>query len=358
MLVFSILFLIVNLAYWLYFFTGLTGNHKKDEIKVSQPSVGQNVQLVLCIRNEAENLKKYLPKLINQDYPLLNILIINDQSTDDSTLVLHDYARQYPQLSTVTNEIHEGKKKSLQKVIPQIREDILVLTDGDCCPVSDQWVNLLVSPLFHGKEIVLGYGPFFKEKSFLNHFARFECVMTAMQYLSYAQKGIPYMGVGRNLSYRKELFDKVNGFTEHLDRVSGDDDLFINQVASKKNIAIQLDPESFIYSQAPTNWTSFFRQKRRHISSSPGYRWIHKILLAVFAGSHFLFYLSLPWLSPSIVFVLFLIRMLFIYPVSVLVFRKLKETNLLWFLPVLDIMLALYYVVMGIYSIFPNRNKW
>ena len=350
--------LIINLFFWLVIFFRLSQFETNKDITISSDQNDSSIRIIICIRNEAENLIQYLPKILKQDVGKYYVTVIDDYSTDDSFSILQEFENKYEHLTVHQNNIRKGKKLSVHEYVSGIEEDILVYTDGDCIPDTDSWLRLMTDPCKGEKSIVLGYGPFLKEKGLLNNFARFECTLTAIQYLSYALSGIPYMGVGRNLVYRKDLFTAQNGFYDHLEVLSGDDDLFINQVANKENTTIQIDPGSFMYSKAPDTWKDFFRQKRRHISTSHNYRFIHKILLSLFAGSHIIFYLTVLFVPFSIFISFWLIRIIAIGVSQYSSFKKLEVKELIKFLPLLDVMLALYYLTMTVFSILPPSKKW
>ena len=183
-----------------------------------------------------------------------------------------------------------GKKFPLSVGIKTAKHEILLLTDADCLPATEHWISSMQSAYEDQTEIVLGYGAFHKKKGWLNKLIRWECYHTALQYFSYAKAGLPYMGVGRNLSYRKRVFYRHNGFTSHHQISGGDDDLFVNMAANKSNTRIQLDPNSFTLSKPATNWKQWMRQKNRHYSTGKYYKAIHKFIL-VFDLWMFLYYI-------------------------------------------------------------------
>ena len=354
----ALLALVLNLAYWLFLFSRL-GKYN-DPSGDDPDTVHQDKKplLVLAVKNESSNLKKHFSTLLQQTGGDYEVLVIDDHSEDDTAEIIRKFQRQHPNLRFIQNQEGLGKKRSLQQHLLAEKADMLVLTDGDCRPATVHWLSLMTRKIRENHQIVLGYAPFFRRKSLVNLFARYENVLTALQYLSYALAGIPYMGVGRNLAYCKTLFDRQNGFQSHLDIRSGDDDLFINQVATPDNTTIQIHPDSFVYSEAPPDWKGFFRQKRRHLSTSTSYKLRHQVLLSFFAASHLVFYFSLLTLDFPLAFLLWSIRLILILVSNFWAFKKLKATDLLAYLPVLDVMLLVYYLVMGIFSIFPQRKIW
>ena len=166
----------------------------------------------------------------------------------------------------------------------------VLLTDADCVPASEFWMQKMQDGYHDGIEVVLGYSPYKKAPGVLNKIIRFDTFHTALQYLSYALAGLPYMGVGRNLSYKKDLFFRNKGFSAINHVSGGDDDLFINKVATKDNTAVVIDPDTFMLSEPKKTFTEWFRQKSRHYTTAKYYKPRHKLLLGLYSATHFLFY--------------------------------------------------------------------
>ena len=244
------------------------------------------VSVIIAARNESENLYEHLPTILSQDYPNFEVIVVNNQSIDDSSYLLSALQRQYPQLKVIevarSQHIKPGKKLPLTLGIKAAKNESLLLTDADCQPKSSQWLKSMASQFSSRHQLVLGFGPYQEEPGFLNRWIRFDTTWTGMNYMSFALAGIPYMGVGRNLGYTKSLFQQVKGFRSHYAIPSGDDDLFIQEAASKRNYTINIDPESFCFSKPHQTWQGWLRQKSRHFSTSDHYRLIKKALLGIY----------------------------------------------------------------------------
>lgn len=312
------------------------------------------VSVVICARDEAQNITDNLPLLLQQQYPsTYEVIAVNDNSFDDSKYVLEYLSKAFRHLRPI--ELHQeapliqGKKFPLSIGIKEAKYELLLLTDADCRPASALWIEHMQNGFREGKEIVLGYGPYEKTPGLLNKLIRFETFHAALQYFSFALAGIPYMGVGRNLAYKKEVFLRNKGFSQHNQLPGGDDDLFINRVAGRKNTAIVIDRESFMYSKPKSSWKTWRQQKTRHYSTSRYYKPVHQFLLGTFSLTHFLFY-------PLLIFSFFLTQ--WWIPVSIygsrlllqgLVYfrsmRKLDEQDLFFFYPLLDLWQWFYYLL-------------
>lgn len=309
--------------------------------------------MVICARNEILNLTKNLESILQQNYPVFELIVVNDGSEDKSFEFLQDLQKKYPALKIVQIEQKQGlgKKNALTKGIEAAQYDWILLTDADCYPISDAWIkNMLATAIQSNSSIVLGYGPYQAAKNWLNRWVQFETIYVAIQYLSLALWKQPYMGVGRNLLYKKSLFIENQGFHSHQHLISGDDDLFVNEVANGQNTTICLNPESFMYSTAPTSWAGLYRQKKRHYSSSHQYKFRHKFLLGMLSLSHVGFYGGLLFFLFSNTWTfgivsIFLLRFLLVQFIFLKYLTKVNRTDFFPYIAILDALLPLYYLI-------------
>jgi glycosyltransferase involved in cell wall biosynthesis len=367
MLTFIFYFFIAIVVLQLFYYLGVFGKFafaKPQEITQKKLPVS----VIVCAKNEEENVKKFIPLLAEQDYPDFEIVLIDDASSDETLEVFEEFEKQYSNIRLVkvqNNEAFWGNKKySLTLGIKASKKEYLLFTDADCYPNSKDWITAMTSHFTMNKTIVLGYGGYEKiDRSFLNKIIRFETVLTAMQYFSWAKMGVPYMGVGRNLAYKKEEFFNVNGFIDHIQVRSGDDDLFINQAATKANTTISYTPESFTYSKPKESYKEWFSQKRRHVSTAEHYKFFDKMQLGVFYASQLFFFLlviillafQFQWIS---VLAILATRYTVVWTVTGFSAGKLKENDLkIWF-PIVEIVLIFTQINIFITNIFSKPVHW
>jgi glycosyltransferase involved in cell wall biosynthesis len=295
------------------------------------------------------------------------VIVVNDCSWDESDLVLKEFSKQYSHLKIVTIKEQEkythGKKFALTLGIKAATNELLFLTDADCYPSGKKWLSLMQRNFSSEKEIVLGYGAYVKEKGIINKMIRFDTFHIAMQYLSMALNGNAYMGVGRNLAYTRSIFFRSKGFAKHNHILSGDDDLFINENSTKKNTAIEIDPESFTFSEPKKTFSEWVIQKSRHLSTAKYYKFSHKASLAIQSGSTFTFYslliaLSMLHFEWRILVSLYLVSVLLRFPIIYMISNKFKEKDLAWAFPVLDIIHSFLQPVFFTANLLTKQKSW
>ena len=353
---------IIQMIYYWSIYSRLAFYRKKTGDATPRP-----VSVVICAKNEYQNLLHNLPIILEQDYPDYEVIVVNDASDDDSIELLNSFTRKYTQLRIFNLEqnlnFFSGKKFPLSLGIKSAKYDILLLTDADCRPSGPDWIKNMVSNYDDKTDIVLGYGTFRKTVGFLNQLIRYDAFLVAMQYLSFALAGSPYMGVGRNLSYRKDLFYNAKGFTSHYKLKSGDDDLFINRAANRANTRIEISPEAHTISIAKANLVQWIIQKRRHFSTAQYYRPVFKFMLSLIYISKLLLYLSFVallilqynWLITLIAFSVFFISH---WVILAMCTNKMRENDLAVLSPILEILVLALSPVIYFSNMIIKQEKW
>ena len=281
-------------AYYLFFWRKLARYKPENHFFSNFPFVS----VVICAKNEEQNLSRFIPQILDQEYPSFEVIVVNDNSSDGSMAVLNNLIVEYSNLRVCTFDQKKksyGKKEVLEYGIRKAKSEYLVLTDADCRPNSKYWLRGMVNGFSDGSEIVLGVGQYEKKESKFNPFIQLDTGFIAMNYLSYALADFPYMSVGRNVAYKKELFFKVGGFKSHYDIASGDDDLFINEISMDTKVAVVFSNDAQTISVPKENFKSFFLQKVRHVSAGVRYNKRNSILLTFFYSLSVFWYLLLPF---------------------------------------------------------------
>lgn len=352
---------LIQVIYFLFFFYAFL----KKEAKTSVPAVP--VSVIVCAQDEEQNLRELIPLLLEQDHPQFEIIIVEDRSNDNSFEYLLEESGKNPQLKIVRVD-HKpdhvnGKKYGLTLGIRAAKFEWILFTDADCRPSGRQWITNMTQEASSDTQFVLGFSAYKKLAGFLNSFIRFETLLTGIQYIAYALLGKPYMGVGRNLAYRKSLFLSSKGFHPYMDTTGGDDDLFVNQHATKLNTKTSIGMGSLVYSSPELSWHGFYIQKLRHLSVGKHYRGSDKFLLGVF---------SVSWILTSLVVLPAMYFTPFFYPILVVLVvrwlmmiavfhhasKKLGDPFEAWKIPALDIIYAFYYLVTGLVAMASKNVRW
>jgi glycosyltransferase involved in cell wall biosynthesis len=354
---------IFQLLYLFIFQLRLLFHKGKDIIKSDLPSVS----VIICARNEEDNLFKNLPLILDQEYPNFEVIVVNDQSQDGSMHIIKAYKESYPFIKYIELEKNKhrqfGKKLPLTVGINGASNELIIVTDADCVPNSNKWLQHLAKNYQDDKEIVLGYSPYLKTKGFLNKVIRFDTSIIAITYMSFAKTALAYMGVGRNMGYSKAKFLSVEGFKKHYHIASGDDDLFIKDAASRKNVAVELNPESFVYTTPEKTWEKWINQKQRHFTTSPEYKLINKLFLGILPFSMLILYVSffiLLFNTEWIYFVLavFSIRLLFYWIINGWLLKKMQMNDLIWWFPLFEIVHNIIIPFIFYSNSRTQRKKW
>ncbi|MDD3319991.1 MAG: glycosyltransferase [Paludibacter sp.] len=294
--------LFLTFFYQLYFYFRYMNGVLRLRTKINKKNVTflneqPPVSVIICAKDESENLKKYLPFVLHQDYPEFEVIVINDGSTDDTENLLNNLCVEYPNLKTTFVPVGANnvstKKLGLTLGVKASKYDLLLFTDADCMPEDKTWIARIARNFSKETEFVLGYGAYLNKKGFLNRLITFDTLFIALQYLGMAAAHKPYMGVGRNLAYRKETFFAQKGFASTLQLSSGDDDLMVNKACTHNNTKIEISPESVTWSEPNITFRNWLFQKARHLSVSGFYKPSSKLQLAIEPTTRGFFYLSL-----------------------------------------------------------------
>jgi glycosyltransferase involved in cell wall biosynthesis len=353
----------IQLFYWVAYYFPLISK-RSEERAIKQ----LGVSVIVCARNEEKNLMMNIPKIMEQDYPNFELIVVNDSSYDDTADILKALSINYPNMHVIhideDKQNMQGKKFALTLGIKAAKHDIVLLTDADCYPRTNQWISEIASAYKNDSKVVLGYSPFVKYKGWFNKLVRLDNTMVAMTYLGLAKSGKPYMGVGRNLSYYTELFFKVGGFKSNYSILSGDDDLLINQIATKQNCTVAFSKDAQTISEPKRNFKDWKLQKRRHFTTSPMYK---------SADKRRLMFLPVSWFLMNALCLLVVILQPMMYPVFILValrwiwmtvgtYRFLKHTqqpvDIAFLAPIIEFQMQLLHVWFYFSNLIRKPQKW
>lgn len=358
--------LFIQLLYWILVFLPFSLLSKKN---IANVSIHQKpISVIICAKNEAHQLVKYLPYFLTQRYFLYEVIIVNDNSEDETENLILELQKEYSHLKYLKLEAHEkqlpGKRSALIKGIQFAQYEWIAVSDADCRPDSTDWLRYISEPLYRGKKIVLGYSPYKYDIGFLNLLIRYETFYTAMQYLSFTHIGLPYMGVGRNMAFTKSIFYQAAQFFSNDLPISGDDDLLVQKVADDNNTALVFHPKAHLISTPKYSYREWVFQKLRHYSAGHYYttkmKWIlGGLYISTFINSLMLLYFFLDENFHPVIVCTLALKFFILNCIAYLFKRKIKSCGAWKWTGFLDFLLPYLLITLGFISFFYKRNlKW
>jgi len=320
------------------------------------------VTVVVCAHNDQQHLKGLIPLLLNQAYENFEVIIALDRCTDGSQQLAETFSDDCIRFIVIKDEkpgIHP-KKRAIEQAIRQAQNEWIVLTDADCRP-GTKWLKSMARYMDTTTGVVLGQSPYMRQSGLLNQIIQYETFMTALHFTGAALQGRPYMGLGRNLAYRKSLFYAVGGFGEYAGQTGGDDDLLVQRLSRHCKVSVALEPDSWVNSFPVDNWKDYVRQKTRHFSVAKKYtsgslnqetiRWSIHIILWILLFT--LMACNVTWMA-GILMVLICVKIIWFNIVSD---RITKRFNQLW-LPFVDLFYVVFFPLISIRSFWVKKITW
>ncbi|MGN6645222.1 MAG: glycosyltransferase [Cytophaga sp.] len=347
----SIIWLLIQLSAVLF--------RKKPDVDTHK----EGVSVVIAAHNEIENLKRFLPSILNQSYPAFEVIIACDRCNDGSQNFLQSLsnpALKYIDIQDIAAGMNP-KKAALDTAIRQAVHPWILLTDADCYPLSDQWISSMMETKGR-KEICLGISLYAEKKTLLNRLIRFETLFTALNYISWAILRKPYMAVGRNLLYKKELFINNGGFGKHAGHLGGDDDLLIQKIASGSNSTVNISKFGITLSQPAEGFSAWWKQKHRHLHAGKQYPMAVLLGLSIYPFLSSIYYISLIYSLFSFDFkqimLFYILRTCIFISIFVCIGQKLNARLPILFLTIAEILYLNYLLFAGFYNLVVPIKKW
>ncbi len=349
------------------FYVFMMAQWSKKQTNILSRNQVTPISVIVAAHNEEENLVKLIPILLDQNHHDFEVIVAVDRSNDESLAYLTALKATDNRLNFIdikkTPSNYSHKKYALSEAIKIAKNNLLVFTDADCTPVSQDWLSIVAASFKDKTEIAIGYSPYLKISGLLNRFIRYETLLTAIQYFTFSKAGIGYMGVGRNMAYQRDLFLKNDGYSTHRHITGGDDDLFIGRLANQHNVSTYYGNQAFVNTLPEQSWGNYFKQKRRHLSVGKHYKQSHQILLTMLGVSQIMFWLTFVILATikinlPLLVLCFAIRILLQNAFFIKGTREIGDNfEYIWIL-FLDLIHTLFLIVMGPIGFFTKKVKW
>ena len=235
-------------------------DERKGNIMLTEDKPG--ISIVMVASDHEELLAENLPHILTQDYPDYEVIVVDDNSQDDTKDLLQRLALKHQHLySTFTSDsirYISRKKLALTLGIKAAKKEWLVFIEPDCRPASNQWLALMARHFTENTDVVLGYSNYVRRGGLANLCYMYDTLVQQVGMLGLTLHGLGYMGIGRNMAYRKEIFFNSKGYSRHLDLERGEDDLFINEHVKGSRMTAEVSAEATVRCEVANThkWTS------------------------------------------------------------------------------------------------------
>lgn len=352
--VIAILFCI-QLYYNLSYYTRIAKSQKKQ---AKSPAVDlPPLSVIICVQNQLEDLRANISKILEQDYPCFEVIVIDLASEDDTKYYLEHLDKTYDNFYfsyiPLTARFISRRKLAQTIAVKASKYDWLVFTEINSQPTSNQWLKKLMGQRREETEIILGYNRYKSEDTWINRLSSYDNQLLNMRFLGSALGGAPYMGMGRNLAYKKELFHQTKAFNNQLNLQRGEDDLFINQFANSKNTSVAVSPEAIIEVNSLKTRREWRLIKRSYLLSMNRFKGVNQYWMGFETTTRFLFYafsialiisgvLMGGWLISLLAILLFVLRWITQSIIVNNIAKRMGESRRYRFsLPLLDIIIPI-----------------
>lgn len=244
-----LILLLLIIFYYRFYYNKPLKFHLKSEHTSPTPQPG--VSVIIIAKENSEELRQNLPAILNQNYPDFEVIIVNIGFTEETHNLIQSLKLEYTNLYDTflpyepLEKKTDRKKLALTLGIKAAKKEVLLFTEADTKPDSEEWISSMMKNMTDDKDVVIGYSYFSEIKGLWGRIARFDNLIYSLQYLSSAIRKKPYIGVYRNLAYRKELFFNNKGFSSSLN-YEHSEGIFLNRMMNDKNVAVSIHQDSFV----------------------------------------------------------------------------------------------------------------
>lgn len=226
----------------------------------------KSVSILIPFRNEAENLNVLLNSLSQLEYPtnLLEVILVNDHSEDGFKEVIRSFEKNFPFKIKVLSLPPQlsGKKSAITAGIKHSNSEIILTSDADCSFPKD-WVQKMQTPFEISHIQLVSGNVVFNSDNFLSRIFQMEFAPLIGVGAVSIELGNPTMANGANLAFRKATFEKLDPYSDNISIPSGDDVFLLQKIKAEYPNGIFYQKEAVVETQAPKDFKSFYKQRKR-----------------------------------------------------------------------------------------------
>jgi poly-beta-1,6-N-acetyl-D-glucosamine synthase len=248
------------------------GRGWKRSVNPLDNSAMASVTVIVAARNESSHIVNCLTDLIGQNYPkaLMQIVVVDDGSEDDTASLANDLAMGHPNVSVIGLTEGMGKKRALQYAIDNTTSDLIATVDADC-RVPPTWLSTMTAcqqmtsaPMVLGPVVLAPVLNVFEQIQALEFLAIMGITGGA------ALNGNPVMANGANLLFKRSLFQLVGGYSGS-DNPSGDDVFLMLKMKEHGQVTFVKDSRAIVETAPQATLSDFWAQRKRWVSKKSGY---------------------------------------------------------------------------------------
>lgn len=337
---------------------------ERKQIREKEPAISVVVPL---FAEDSAYLDSSLVNLLTQDYKEFEVVLVYVGNSDDFFADVKSLQRLYPNLSPVhidyTPHYPVSTKIALNVGIKSAKHDFVIITSSDAIPSSDRWLSLLAKGFLYG-DVVLGYCGVARQSGFKNFIFREYQFSNSVAWLSSAIRRRTYAASRNALGFSKGLYFGNRGFS-HLNMNVGEDDLFVQQIASRDNVSVVLSPRATCTERTWGGWSWWWRKIKTQHTTHKYYpkgamaTQISELVLRVlFFAAVISACVFMPWEFYIAAIIVALLRYFFVLFVTVRNARRLGEGGLIALHFVYDFIEPLLRLFISLVSHRKNKQLW
>ena len=363
-MILSLISVILFIAYALLIGTITIGWWGLKEVKRNDVFPDVKVSVIVAVRNEALNIETLLKSLLAQDYPshLGEIILVDDHSSDSTVqlaaeLIAQKKEQQILKLITLNEKDGSGKKAALHCGIQASEGELIVITDADCT-AGKLWISTISSFYAeHRPQMILGPVHMTDKGLLFGKLQSIEFMSLMSSAAGSCQAGIPILANGANMAFTRQAYESCGGFSGNMQFASGDDMFLMMSIKKKfgpKAIRFLRSAKAMVKTPATLEFKAFIRQRQRWVSKSRGYTdpMLIATSMVVFLTNVWLVFTALAGIGIpgclKLFLICFLLKMLIDLPLMIGYSRFQRSKSLLWLFPVMELLNAVYTLLIGI----------
>jgi len=244
--------------YFLSLFLLLYSKNRKDLFNYPKINKKYSVSVLVPAFNEEKTVEKTIESIFNIDYPLKEVIVINDGSTDNTESKIKSLLKKYPELKLI-NKKNSGKGDSLNKGINIAKGELVVVVDADSYPARNSFKKLI--GFFDDEKVGAATCVFIPRNK-----NRFFEKLQAIEYniIAFSRKLLDYVDAiyvtpGPLAMYRKSALEKINGF----DCENMTEDIEATWHLTKEGYTRRMCLSTYATTSVPKKFRAWYRQRRR-----------------------------------------------------------------------------------------------